>query len=118
MAGAHFHGANKQPGDPMNITKLPLRGKGPDTRAFAEIDPEKLGPQHAAVLIHTNGALDESSARHVIHKLKQVEGVSETRFTPAKDHLVMVAYDQKAVKAAQLLAKVKELGYEAQLVGL
>ncbi len=102
----------------MNIMKLPVRGKEPDTRAFAEIDPEKSGPQHAAVLIHTNGALDESAARHVIHKLNQIEGVSETRFTPEKDHLVMVAYDQRAVKAVQLLEKVRELGHEAQLVGL
>jgi len=102
----------------MNITRLPLRGKEPDPRAFAEIDPEKSGPQHAAVLIHTNGALDESTARHVIHKLNQVEGVSETRFIPEKNHLVMVAYDQRAVKAMQLLEKVRELGQEAQLVGL
>ncbi|GBE11328.1 hypothetical protein BMS3Bbin12_00484 [bacterium BMS3Bbin12] len=102
----------------MNITKLPIRGKEPDIRAFAEIDPEKSGPQHAAVLIHTNGALDESAARHVIHKLNQVEGVSETRFTLEKDHLIMVAYDQHAVKAVQLLEKVRELGHEAQLVGL
>ncbi len=103
----------------MNITKLPIRGgKEPETRAFAETDPEKPGPQHAAILIHTNGALDESTARHVIHKLNQVKGVSETRFTPAKDHLVMVAYDQHAINAVQLLAKVRELGHEAQLVGL
>ncbi len=118
MAGVHFHGADKQSGDTMNITRLPIRGKEPETRAFAETDPEKSGPQHAAVLIHTNGALDESAARHVIHKLHQVEGVSETRFTPEKDHLVMVAYDQRTVKAVQLLAKVRELGHEAQLVGL
>jgi hypothetical protein len=73
---------------------------------------------HADVLIHTDDALNESTAKDIMRKLNDLEGVAETHFTSDKNHLLMVRYTPHTVNASQLLALVKELGYKAQLVGL
>jgi hypothetical protein len=72
----------------------------------------------ANILIHTNDVLDESAIQHVFDKLNELNGVTEIRFIPNKNHLLMVSYTPNVVKASQLLTTVKKLGHKAQLVGL
>lgn len=72
----------------------------------------------ADILIHTNDALDESAVQHVFEKLNELNGVTEIRFIPNKNHLFMVSYTPNIVNASQLLTTVKKLGHKAQLVGL
>jgi len=102
----------------MNVTELSSRGKEADTKVLAGTAPDKSNEKQVEILIHTRKALDESAAKHVIKKLNHLKGVSETRYSSAKNHLLIVSYSPHAVKPVQLLAVMRALGHEAQLVGL
>ncbi|HEB57380.1 MAG TPA: hypothetical protein ENI98_13980 [Gammaproteobacteria bacterium] len=102
----------------MNITELPTSEKKENVAEVLAAETEQLTVKRVEVLIHTRVALDDAAAEQVIQKLNHVQGVSDTRYSPAKSHLLIVSYDPRAVKPVQLLTVMRELGYQAQLVGL
>ncbi|WP_297360925.1 hypothetical protein [Acidiferrobacter sp.] len=70
------------------------------------------------VVIHTDKALDESSARMVSASLRGIPGVVESGFHANRNHLLIVGYDSGAVSTQTLLEAVMKHGYNAQLIGL
>ncbi len=102
----------------MNMTELPAKGEKQRAPIIAGSNHGSADTTQAQVLIHTKDALDETTVQDVIHMLNRLKGVSEIRFNPEKEHLIMVSYDPHLVESSQLLTKVKALGHEAQLVGL
>ncbi len=102
----------------MNVTELYSRGKETDASGLAGIEADKSNTKQVDILIHTRNALDQSTAEYVIKKLNHVKGVYETRYSPARNHLLIVSYHPHIVEPVQLLAVMRALGHEAQLVGL
>ncbi len=100
----------------MNITELAEKKEYESEVIAAEIE-QSVVPQ-VDVLIHTRAALDASEAEQVIQKLNHVKGVSDARYSPAKNHLLIVSYNPHTIKPVQLLSVMRELGHQAQLVGL
>ena len=70
------------------------------------------------VVIHTDKALDENSARTVSASLRGIPGVVGSGFHATRNHLLIVGYDSGAVSAQTLLKAVMKHGYNAQLIGL
>jgi len=102
----------------MTITELPDSGGKQRTPIVVSGNPGAADTTPAQVLIHTKSTLDESAVEEIIQTLSRLDGVSEIRFNPDKEHLIMVSYDPCAAVSSQLLAAVQALGHEAQLVGL
>ncbi len=102
----------------MTITELPASGGKQRTPIIVSGNPGAADTTPAQVLIHTKSALDESAVEEIIQTLSRLDGVSEIRFNPDKEHLIMVSYDPRTAVSSQLLAEVQALGHEAQLVGL
>jgi len=102
----------------MSITELPASGEKQRTPIVVRGNPSAPDTTPAQVLIHTKSALDESAVQEIIQTLSRLDGVSEIRFNPDKEHLIMVSYDPRTAGSSQLLAEVQALGHEAQLVGL
>ncbi len=102
----------------MTVTELFTNGKEVDAGALAGSEEKKTDTKLVEVLIHSQDAFDESTAGQVIEKLAQLTGVSDTRYNPRRNHLLMVSYNPDVIKPVQLLAVMHELGYKTQLVGL
>ncbi len=103
----------------MNIAELTHNREDQAAQTVVSNHPSISDAMHVQVLIHTNGALDESAVQNVADALGQMKGFSRIRFDPNKAHLLMLSYDPHTVKSTQLLEKVVQvLNNEAQLVGL
>ncbi|VAX14332.1 hypothetical protein MNBD_GAMMA24-64 [hydrothermal vent metagenome] len=102
----------------MNVTELPISEKKEKAAEVSSTEMDEPAVKQVEVLIHTRDALNESGAEQVMQKLNHVTGVSDTRYSPAKNHLLIVSYNPRAVKPVQLLNAMRELGHQAQLVGL
>ena len=102
----------------MTNTDQPASGEKQRTPIVVRGNPVAAGTTPAQVLIHTKSVLEESAVQQVIQTLSRLDGVSEIRFNPDKEHLIIVSYDPRTVGSSQLLAEVQALGDEAQLVGL
>jgi len=76
----------------MNVTELSTPGKEADAKVLTGTAPDKSDVKQVEILIHTRKALDESAAEYVIQKLNHMHGVFETRYNPAKNHLLIVNY--------------------------
>lgn len=70
------------------------------------------------VLIHLDQKIDEIEKENLVEQLRDVDGVIAPRFTNAKVHLLLIAYNSDTTNSTTLLNKVKDKGYNAQLVGL
>lgn len=70
------------------------------------------------VLIHIDQNTNESEKENIIQQLRGVKGVIAPRFNKKKDHLLLVSYNSDTISSLNLLNKVKDKGYRAQLVGL
>jgi len=70
------------------------------------------------VMIHINETLSEEARGALEHALKKIDGVVSPRFNPGKEHLLVIAYDTEKTSTAALLAKTRDAGYTAQLVGM
>ncbi|NOZ36846.1 MAG: hypothetical protein GXP11_02040 [Gammaproteobacteria bacterium] len=102
----------------MNITELPIAEKKEHEPEVVAAEIDQVAAPQVEVLIHTRAALDASGAEQVIQKLNHVKGVSDARYSPAKNHLLIVSYNPHTIKPVQLLSVMHELGHQAQLVGL
>ena len=70
------------------------------------------------VLIHVSGNPDESEKNELVEQLRILDGVIAPGFSQEKEHLLFVSYNSDTINATELLDKVKENGFKAQLVGL
>jgi hypothetical protein len=69
------------------------------------------------VMIHINEPLSPSNRDIMENRMRDLPGVIAARFNPGKDHLLMVAFDPGQVRPSTLLARARDIGYTAQLVG-
>jgi hypothetical protein len=74
--------------------------------------------QLSDVLIHIDETPNESEQEKLVEQLRSLEGVIAPRFSLEKDHLMFVSYNSDTINSTTLLEKVRENGFEAQLVGL
>lgn len=70
------------------------------------------------VMIHINESLSAEARSSLENTMRKVEGVISPGFNPDKEHLLVIAYNPEKTDTAALLAKAREAGYTAQLVGM
>ncbi len=70
------------------------------------------------LLIHVKEALGSTERASLEDELRKVEGVIAPRFNRETPHLLLVSYDPREAEARNLLNRVKDIGYTAQLVGM
>jgi hypothetical protein len=69
------------------------------------------------VMIHINESLNVEARTSLEEAMRQIEGVVAPRFSPGKEHLLVVAYNPEETSTAALLEKARAAGYTAQLIG-
>lgn len=74
--------------------------------------------QFLDVLIHINEIPEESEQNRLVEQLRSLEGVIAPSFSLEKDNFIFVSDNSDTIKSTSLLDKVKNSGFEAQLVGL
>ncbi len=70
------------------------------------------------ILIHLEQKIDITEEENLVEQLRDIEGVVAPRFNRKHTHLLLVAYNSDVTNSLQLLNKVNDNGYKAQLVGL
>ena len=70
------------------------------------------------VMIHINESLSKEARSSLENAMRKVEGVISPGFQEDKEHLLVIAYNPEKTTTAILLAKAREAGYTAQLVGM
>ncbi len=70
------------------------------------------------ILIHLDQKIDDTEKQNLVEQLRDLDGVVAPRFTKAKAHLLLIAYNSNTTNSTTLLNKVRDKGYKAQLVGL
>lgn len=70
------------------------------------------------LVIHVNETLGPAERVSLEEKLRKVEGVIAPRFNRETPHLLLVAYDPEEADSHNLLNRVKDSGYHAQLIGM
>lgn len=74
--------------------------------------------KHADVIIHVSNQTSPKQRDELLNQLKRAEGVVSQTFSKEKKHLLLIEYDPKATNSSALLNRVKEKGFESQLVDL
>lgn len=74
--------------------------------------------KYSDVLIHINDEINVDEQDNFVAQLENLDGVNAPRFNKEKNHLILVSYDPNIISSLTLLNKIKEQGFEAQLVGL
>jgi hypothetical protein len=69
------------------------------------------------ILIHVNESLTDQQRAALEASMREIDGVVAPRFTPGKEHLLLVAFNPAATSASALLSRVRSFGCNAQLVG-
>lgn len=69
------------------------------------------------VLVHINEVMSAAQRNALEEDMRALPGVVAPRFTPGREHLMLVAFDCDKVTYASLLGRVHTHGYTAQLVG-
>jgi len=69
------------------------------------------------VMIHINESLSIEARASLEEEMRRIEGVIAPRFSPGKQHLLIVAFNPERTRSAVLLEKARSAGYTAQLVG-
>ena len=69
------------------------------------------------VMIHINETLSSEARASLEDDMRQIEGVVSPRFSPSKEHLMMIAFDPDKTSSLILLGKARAAGYSAQLIG-
>ena len=70
------------------------------------------------VLIHISEKLNDAEKNALVEQLRSLDGVIAPRFSHEKAHLLFVSYNSDKINATDLLDKIKDNGFKAQLVGL
>jgi len=70
------------------------------------------------VVIHVDEALSEDHRAGMISNLEGRDGVEKARFTPGRDHLMVIDYDSNKLHTSDVLAYVREEKVNAELIGI
>jgi len=69
------------------------------------------------VLVHVDDALSDGQRSDLVGHVKGCDGVEDARFTPGRNHLMLVDYDRDQLHAQDVLGYVRETHTAAELVG-
>lgn len=69
------------------------------------------------VMIHINETLSNEARTFLEEDMRQIEGVVAPRFSPFKEHFLLIAYNPQKTSSMVLLNKTRAAGYTAQLIG-
>jgi len=70
------------------------------------------------LVIHVNETLEHTERALLEEEFRRIKGVIAPRFSPQTPHLFIVAYDPEEADSRNLLYRVKDSGYHAQLIGM
>ena len=70
------------------------------------------------VVIHVDEALSEEQRSGLVCNLQGRDGVEMARFTPGRDHLMVIDYDSNKLHSDDVLGYVKQENVNAELVGI
>ncbi len=77
-----------------------------------------MGRQMADVMIHIDEALSEESLKMLEAAVREDMCVISAGVPADNRHMMLVAYNPECVSAADILARVKNAGVHAELVGM
>jgi len=69
------------------------------------------------VLVHVDDALSDDQRTGLVAHLKGCDGVDDARFTPGRNHLMLIDYDRDQLHSKDVLGYVRETHATAELVG-
>jgi hypothetical protein len=69
------------------------------------------------VVVHVDDALNDGQRSDLVSQLQERDGVEDARFTPGRDHLMLIDYDRDRLHAQDVLGYVRETHTGAELVG-
>lgn len=69
------------------------------------------------IVVHVDETLDEAQRAELIAYLEGCEGVEKAKFTPGREHLMMIDYDSDSLHARDVLEYVQKHHNHAELIG-
>ena len=69
------------------------------------------------VVVHVDDALSDGQRTDLVSHLKGCDGVEDARFTPGRNHLMLIDYDRDQLQSKDVLGYVRETHAMAELVG-
>jgi hypothetical protein len=69
------------------------------------------------IVVHVDDALSEVQRTEMIRHLREYEGVEDARFTPGREHLLLIDYDRGRLQSKDVLDYVRQTHQGAELVG-
>lgn len=73
---------------------------------------------HVEVVIHIDEMLGDDRRASLVSNLQGRDGVEKARFTPGRDHLMVIDYDSNKLHTSDVLNYVKEENVGAELIGI
>lgn len=70
------------------------------------------------VVIHVDETLSDDHRHSLVSSLQGRDGVEMARFTPGRDHLMVIDYDSNKLHSSDVLGFVKEENFNAELIGI
>jgi cell division protein FtsX len=70
------------------------------------------------VVIHIDETLSDDHRASLVSNLQGRDGVENARFTPGKDHLMVIDYDSNKLHTTDVLKFVKQENVNAELIGI
>jgi hypothetical protein len=70
------------------------------------------------VVIHVDDALNTDERAAMVANLQARDGVVHVRFTPGRNHLMVIGYDSGRLHASDVLNYVKQEHANAELIGI
>lgn len=77
-----------------------------------------MGRQMADVMIHIDETLSEESLKRLEAAVREDVCVISAGIPAENRHMMLVAYNPECVSASDILARVKNAGVHAELVGM
>ncbi len=73
--------------------------------------------QSVEIIVHVDENLEESHRNEIVSSLAANDGIYNARFSPNRDHLMLVEYNRIKYKAQDILRKVMSHRLHAELIG-
>lgn len=73
--------------------------------------------QSVEIVLHVDDTLGAEQRNDLVSSLSTNDGVYNARFTPNRDHLMVVEYNRIKYKAVDILQKLTKYSVRAELVG-
>jgi hypothetical protein len=70
------------------------------------------------VVIHVDESLSDARRAGMLSSLRGRDGVEDARFTPGRNHLLLIDYDANKLRTSDVLGLVRAECVGAELVGI